>query len=87
MRQVLRPTETESDIFSFRSSKGEIAFSGLSGGPLWNLQRQLPDGTWVSLMPLVRFASDVSLVFASVPGAAYRLSGGNAGPVAWAQDA
>ena len=87
MRQVLQPTETDSDIFSFRSSRGEIAFSGLSGGPLWNLQRQLPDGTWVSLMPLVRFASDVAMLVDTVPGAAYRLSGGNAGPVAWAQDA
>ena len=33
MRQVLQPTETDSDIFSFRSSKGEIAFSGTQWRP------------------------------------------------------
>ena len=87
MPQVLQSSDSESIVFSFRSAKGEIAFSNIAGGPIWHLNRVLPDGTRVALSPQVRWTSDAAIVFDTVPGQSYVLTGGNAGPSAWAEDA
>lgn len=87
-KQILAAAQTTSDVFNLEGGQTFILLRAHAGGT-WKLQLLTPDGEWVDIgdnSSGVAFDGDGLQFFYSQGYLSYRLTGGNAGALAWIFD-
>ena len=81
MEQILEAAQTTSSEWVAPTSQAVIELTAHAGGT-WTFQYQGLDGIWYAVDGISFTQSDIFFV-RTIPGRAYRLTGGTAGAQAW----